>query len=405
MTLQYKYQVNNISIEKFLRIFSFMTLAVFAFSQENASGLFSSFFLILQEYQVKYIFMILSLFLNAIYCILFKRKMGLRKENFQIVRNVLLAYFAIFLVTICKQLANGFEITSYLLLSYSFLPLIYFFFCSLIDDKFIQKILDNLIWVYLISFLFANFGKISISNILSISFLNSYSPFESGIGNYLILLEFYYLFTNQKGKALVSQLIILLSFKRIEVVFSLFVFLFWPLLRKIKKISNVAFFVSILFFALSPLFLNYFYSTQTQALLYEKYSIDFNLLSLDRYDRVIFVKENLGLYDFGFGTVDKILENYRLVSITGRNLHCDLLMIFYDTGFVSVILFVYFMFQTSKRNAISYIIILFMFFDMIFNHPLGAGNVDLWVLVFFVVYYCNTHCVLQDFKKRSVFLL
>ena len=397
-----QFYVGKITLKKCSTFFVFLTLVVFVFSQNNTSGLISDFFKILEEYEIKYILLSFTIFINLIGLISSNKKIQKNDSKFIVVKNIIFAFVPIIVITILMQMVNGFFFKSYIDFIYLILPIL---FCAVVSfynfDGLIFS-LDKLIYVFCISFLLLNYNKLTLTNFMSISFIDSYSPFENGMPIYLVSLELFYIFKKNTFKLSITFILLLLTLKRVCIIFG-FINLILLLARKNSKPNRFIYLALLLFLFLTPILLNLFYSDIGANIVSELFDKSINELTLDRFNRIIFVKNNSDKLIYGYGSTNNILSLYGYTIINNRSLHSDFLMLYFDVGFIGVFLFTYFFVHNAKYSYFSLFLIANLSFEMMFNHPLGVGSTDLWIIVYSALMFFNSKTINLNNKKENIY--
>ena len=173
--------------------------------------------------------MILGIFLAFINLILLHRKKIYIKETIVLVINFLIFLsYTIFLFIINNKII---EFESIFSLSYLFLSAIYsYLLINILDFKVIYNSLVIILIISMFNFVFFEKGieLFTIKNILSSSFNNSFSLFEShySSGVAFALCLFFTYFNKNRFFTLLSLFYVFLTFKRILLISSIFLFLF-----------------------------------------------------------------------------------------------------------------------------------------------------------------------------------
>lgn len=226
---------------------------------------------------------------------------------------------------------------------------------------------------------------LSLENVLSISFVNSYSPFEA-IGNsdtFLMLFLYFYL-KNNKKIALVSFVFLFLSFKRIHLLFAiLFPFAVFLLRKyKIKKVRNFIYYITIIFFLISPSIIRLIVNDNFATWFYEVTAINLNNFTMGRLYTINII-EDYHYTNLGLGTISSVLQQLRFSNPwLADDLHCDLMRIYLEGTFVSLLLLVYNYFKITHKNIYNYLLMVFIFVTMFSSHLLTTFIFWIYALLF-----------------------
>lgn len=368
-----------------------LTLALFLFSEFIERGPFYSISKTIDNLKIKYVLLLITLILNLMTLIRNKKvfKDGVFKNE---AKNIGCAFFSLIIITIILQIKNGFLRYSVEEMFFTILPLIFVVALISIDYRNVSRILDNSFYIIIGVFLIGYIDILTPKNILKIDFLNSYSPFENGISLVFVCYELYYLvrYKKREARSTTCLLLTILTFKRVTVLKAILFYIFVPMLKN-KKVPKILFIISIVFFSLAPLAIQFIYSDTMAKILSDYFGMSMNKLTMDRYARTTFVLENLQSIKYGYGSVTYFLTKYfRAGTLSNRSLHCDILKIYLECGSIGTLLFTYFHFSAVKNNIYSYILMLHVFTEMIINHPFGVGNVGRWIIMYLmIVFFVN----------------
>lgn len=386
----------NVSLSK---VSTFAAIFMFFFSQQITRGFLASTAYWFDQIKLKYILLFFACTFNILLVmrnyggqvVLFPEK-KFKKE----IGLYLFGIATLAIITMFYQVQNGFKSYAISEVLYLVSPLILVWTFLMISDYRVDELIDSLYVSSIIIFLLQNYMNFTPSAIGSINFMNSYSPFEGGLSNLMIFYEIYYLYRNKKGRAIICTVITCLCLKRISVIMSLVLLFCYPVIKNFDRnkilVRRLAYVAAAIFIVLTPL-LVLFYSEPVAVFFETKFNIvDFNVLTMDRYRRTLLVSENLDQIKYGLGSTTEYITNFlpASVSIANRNLHCDLLRLYFECGFVGLTVFVISYFKTCTVSINALLVIFISFLDLIFNHTLlGGGNAGLWALIYFLVYKFN----------------
>lgn len=277
---------------------------------------------------------------------------------------------------------------------YMFVPCLYVFLLINSDKKKDNNFYFNITLIIFSIFFFIEFKDIlSISNIFKISFINSYSPFESNIpfaGVFLVLYT-YFLLNKNKKRAILSFLLCFLSFKRIHVIYIILLPFINLLLKNEDNVSKKLLNVTKIFFIFSPLLIEFIFSDYFSDLFYNIFNIDFEKFVMSRFSLVNYVLD-LDFKNYGLATTYYISPPPQIYNMSGNitqfNMHCDLLRIYIETSIVGLAIFVNNYFNITKSNIFKYILMLAYFFIMFSSHAITSFYT--WILIYmFMAMFSN----------------
>ena len=295
----------------------------------------------------------------------------------------------LFGITAILQMINGFN--SYVINEavYYYTPLIFIIVYSQIsEEQDVETILNYLFVLYVIVFLKNFAGQLTLANLKSISFANSYSPFESELAFVFLIFECFYLYMGKRKNAIISLILCILSFKRISMLAAIVFFIFskWIVVKKAvnKKIVIVTTVVFVLLPVLTCLMLN----DTLEAWFYQTFHVTLNEITLTRSSRIEAVI-NSGQIKYGLGSVTTYLTKYLNAlhgsNFSNRNLHNDLVKIYLACGILGSIVFTYIYMKAASVSRMLFVMMCYIFFECYFNHLFGAGSTDIWILIYLIM--------------------
>lgn len=295
----------------------------------------------------------------------------------------------LFAITAILQMINGFNSYAINEAVYYYTPLIFIIVYSQIsEEQDVETILNYLFVLYVIVFLKNFAGQLTLANIKSISFANSYSPFESELAFVFLIFECFYLYMGKRKNAIISLILCILSFKRISMLAAIVFFIFskWIVVKKAvnKKIVIVTTVVFVLLPVLTCLMLN----DTLEAWFYQTFHVTLNEITLTRSSRIEAVI-NSGQIKYGLGSVTTYLTKYLNAlhgsNFSNRNLHNDLVKIYLECGILGSIVFTYIYMKAASVSRMLFVMMCYVFFECYFNHLFGAGRTDIWILIYLIM--------------------
>ena len=295
----------------------------------------------------------------------------------------------LFAITAILQMINGFNSYAINEAVYYYTPLIFIIVYSQIsEEQDVETILNYLFVLYVIVFLKNFAGQLTLANLKSISFANSYSPFESELAFVFLIFECFYLYMGKRKNAIISLILCILSFKRISMLAAIAFFIFskWIVVKKAvnKKIVIVTTVVFVLLPVLTCLMLN----DTFEAWFYQTFHVTLNEITLTRSSRIEAVI-NSGQIKYGLGSVTTYLTKYLNAlhgsNFSNRNLHNDLVKIYLECGILGSIVFTYIYMKAASVSRMLFVMMCYIFFECYFNHLFGAGSTDIWILIYLIM--------------------
>ena len=337
---------------------------------------------------LKYIFMLASI----IFCFIQLRKKENRTYIFKKeLLSVLFVIISFLFITLLFTLKNGnFYQESISELIKIIIPIIYAFF--ILNVFSFKEIYYSMVGILLCSFLgyVLEIGtdNFTMSNILTMSFGTSYSPFESHLfsGASIALYAFFIYYRKNKFLVALSLLFVVCTFKRLSIVFAIFLLIIPYFININKKVNEkLRIWISIFFvvitiiyyFLLIPSSADFFYD------IFGKTQREFTMSRSIFLERIL----NSNYSSSGIGSVTHFL---------GRSLEMDLIQIYFEVSIIGLIIFVWNYWKCAGNIVYTYIYMAFQFFNMLTSHSLD--NSFNWVLVFLII-GCITY---KDKLKKGV---
>ena len=323
------------------------------------------------------------------------------------------------LITIIQQIINGFNSYAINEVIYFITPLFFTFAYLQVNRGIdIDHVLNVILFIYIINFFIENFSTLSLSGLLSISFADSYSPYESGLPMICVVYMIYFFKKNKLVNVFFLWILNYITLKRLSFVFASVV-LAIMIIRKLfnlilhtnrtfninKKIS----YIIVIFFILLPIILYSLLNDDFQQWFYDLTGVDIDVFMLSRFTRMEEVAHNPDFINTGLGSTTVYLTGYYQSIHTHTlhdnfNLHNDIFKIFIECGLIGTIIFTICYFKATKFKPFSVLLMTYVFSEMIVNHLLGAGTVAFWIVVYLILYALSrpTKIAVEDKSHRSV---
>lgn len=335
-----------------------------------------------QNDDFKYIF----LFLNILYLICnYKRDKKLNQGK--LLLNLLFFIVPLFIYSLFLQvLAHSFSFQTIKDFLYILSPILYVYLIVESEEEGNFDFYFNVeFFAATLTFLLRALPILTPSNILSISFLNSYSPFE-GIGNAdgFFVLFFYYAINKKKSMKWISFILLFLSFKRLHVVFAVMLIILQPFFEKNrdKKVNSLIFYLTIAFFLVSPSVLSLICNNNFENWFYNEFGMKLDAFTMGRVTTLNYVIDS-NRTNLGLGSISDFLAKARMINpYLADDLHNDIMRIYLEGTVVSLWLMVINYFSLTKRNLYNYLMVLFAFLVMFSSHLLTSCIFWIFALLF-----------------------
>ncbi|MDF2943981.1 MAG: hypothetical protein K0S01_2839 [Herbinix sp.] len=234
---------------------------------------------------------------------------------------------------------------------------------------------DSLLIGHIVLFFYQFANILDIEHIKKISFVNSFSPYESVTAHIYTLLFYYYYVKNKKVRCLLALFFGILSYKRLHVVFVIAVLLLGWSVRKVKVNKYLENTIKLVFIS-SPLALYAILTDQFAFWFQATFNIDFGQFTMGRFDQLREVITT-DITNYGLGSIKYYFDNQGAYI---NRLHCDIMRILIETSIIGLIVFVYGYFSVAKKNIYSLILMIFIFMIM-FTSTVIDGFLG-WFVVF-----------------------
>lgn len=342
---------------------------------------------------VKFLMFFFIIVMGGTYIYINKISIKLTKELLYMVSLILVLFMITIVINVTNKSIFTFRMIVELL--YILIPAMLAFIILNIssrDDviKLIKIILLGSLGFYFVEILMTM--SINLEELLSISFVGSYSPFESYIFadisiaclcffSYLIKgkKENSYLLSNKKCYIL-SLLFVILTFKRIHVLFS-FVIVCMDVLKIKNYIVNKKIIMGlVVLFFITTLVYTWLLEGNHAKILLDLFSFDFEKFTVGRKWYFSIIENNVQMLN-GYGSTTVILNH---VLANDKYLEMDLVKVLVETGYIGLF---YFIFAYSKQifnDMFSVLIYLYLFTNLLFSHSLTTFYA--WTL-FFIIFY------------------
>ena len=280
------------------------------------------------------------------------------------------------IITLIYSAMHGMKIVMMWDMFYLIIPYIMVFVIVSVDQNQNREFyFDCLLIGHIILFFYQFANILDLKHIKMISFVNSYSPYETVTAHIYTLLFYYYYVKNKKLKCLLALFFGILSYKRLHVVFAVVVLLLGWSVRKVKVNVYMENIVKLIFIC-SPLALYAMLTNQFASWFQSTFNIDFGRFTMGRFDQLREVITT-DITNYGLGSIKYYLDNKGAYI---DRLHCDIIRILIETSIIGLVVFVHAYFSVAKKNIYSLILMIFIFMIM-FSSTVIDGFLG-WFVVF-----------------------
>lgn len=221
-----------------------------------------------------------------------------------------------------------------------------------------------------------DYSNLTMSNILSISFSNSYSPFENfevSLLSWATSIYFIYNYRKNKIWCLLSVVLVFLTFKRVFIISTIILIICVFFKFTTKKINGLILVLSSLFWIMASEF--YLYLLKPANYFWTMNTLHFDVVnfSMSRAYRVWYLFQN-GFESYGLGSTTQYLTKAFNLGLTGKSLgvtlELDLIKILMELGILGVTIFVISYFEITRKNLYSYFVISLLFLQLLMANGL-----------------------------------
>lgn len=325
---------------------------------------------------IKYVFFFIDILLSIFYILFNKIKLvNLKKFIFIFMVPLIFLIFSLIQMLIVNKVQTIFLVE----LSYIVLAIVFaYLLTNILNTKEIYNCMCIILIAVFLGYIYEiGITNFSINNIFNSNFSLSTSVFESSTssGTAFVLCGFFLYYNKNKFFTILSLIFVLLTFKRVFMVVTLFIFIEFCFLNKNKKIKSKYFYLFPVLFILSTVvYFNILTYSFNDLIIYNKL-MDFTQ------SRVLFLKNliysNEKIFGFGSSTL-----------ITGKNLEMDLIKIYVEMGFIGLTVFVMFYWQICPKNLFSISFYSGVFINLLFSHSLKSCYT--WGLIFILFLTMNS---------------
>lgn len=321
--------------------------------------------------------------------IVFSLAQGIKGKKFSFpigyeLKRVCVVTVILVLISFLFMMQNGFS-TSWISEVYFMVVPILFVSC-LFRDRWNEDALEELADLFLISsvigFAMHILIKLQQGNLLSFSFVDSSSPFEMESAHLFLLLYIAYTYLNKKKKRVLSALCCILAWKRFALIYLIFVTVFNKKISKSKKIPKNVFICLTIIILLIPSLLELLLTDAFSNWFTLTFGIDLHQFLMFRFETIVTALESTKLNQ-GLGTFLTVDVPWYDDYVT-NSIHNDIVRLYLEVTPIGLACFSYGYLSLAK-NQYSFLVMGFMFFEMIFSHFLGNGTLPFWILAFSMI--------------------
>lgn len=292
---------------------------------------------------------------------------------------------------------NGFS-TGWISESYYLLVPVFFAYSIFKDDCStlrIERMMNMFLFSLIFGYSFFIFEKIAAGNLSSISFVNSSSPFEIECAHLFLLLYIFYTYRDNKKLRIISAFCCVLAWKRMCMIYLVFVTLIHRFIDEKKPISKWCIVAICAVTLIVPSVLHVLLTDSFSDWFTELTGLDLHKFLMFRFETIVTAFEG-GTPSRGLGTFLYVdvpwYDHYVHVSI-----HNDVVRLYLEVSPLGLLIFSAGISSIGK-NYYSYLVILFLFMEMTLSHFLGNGTLAFWIVSYSLIFYFNSESSKRDDK-------
>ena len=266
----------------------------------------------------------------------------------------------------------------------------------------INNMMKIILWISIIGYIIEIGTKtFTISELLTISIGESYSPFESHVFSGIAagLAGYFCYFRKEKKYMIISVIFSLITFKRIPLLFTVILFVYSLFsIKKDEPIKKKTLFITIIVFCVAGvLYTQSMIPANISALndIVEKYfSVDISQFTMGR--NTLFD----ALLERGFVRIG--LDSTFLFS---KDIEMDLVRLYMEVGIIGLVSVVTFFWSLVERKRYVYLFMMSIFVNLLFSHSIHStmGWIIKYIVIFSVSMYdskCDAAKLPRVFEKR-----
>lgn len=262
------------------------------------------------------------------------------------------------------------------------MPVLYALMIMAVGSEEKGTIMDVLFYTFGLYFVIGNLGKFSLENIMNISFLQSFSQFESSIASLYLWLFIYYLFARfSLVKSALLFAIVFFTFKRLNIILAVILLLVKILMpRKLDKRVGWGTQALVLAGALFLVWLNYqIYNPALSDYLLTNNNLSLDQLTMGRYEVTHYILNHTHEIPKGFGGLNVFLAHTDFKNFPV--FHGDILKLYLELGIVGFLCAIFGIVRTACSRIALITVGCFMCILM-FDHMLDYSfNYMLFILL------------------------
>lgn len=263
------------------------------------------------------------------------------------------------------------------------------FFVNAVEEEDWNFYFNILLVRFCCHFLLMNADKLTLSNLLSISWSDSEAATETSLAHDFLIMELLFLAMKQKGKSLICALFCMLSMKRLSFILAPVAFILSTRVPK-GDVNHVFRVIAMFMIVVSPFVLMWLYRYDVMRWLYSSFGIDLIKEMSGRPTIYHTAIDGMGGIYNGYGSISNYLSSYAAThygTVWNGVLHNDTIGIYLETGILGIVSFAFGIVEFSKKDYWHFFMMLYLVFVAITSHILDYFSV--WVTFYLAVMGMN----------------
>lgn len=283
------------------------------------------------------------------------------------------------------QKNHGFEMATIIGLARIVVPVIVVYaLVNVMEIEDIYNLMSILLIIMFAGYICAVANRITLKNILAINFIKSYSPFESTMFSPAAMgfCLFFCYYRQHKILTILSVIFTILTFKRIMVLYAVFLLFFGGIVKKWRMpVWTTKIFI--IGFTILSIFYIQLMNGEINDLIYKYFGITVNAFSMGRSYFMRTILNNFKSFGFMSSTVGY------------RSMEMDIPMIYVEMGILAVIAIIYFMSKLIRDNWYNFLIVFFCLLELLTSHWLD-------IVYFWIVAYLTIGCISYNNRQKII---
>lgn len=294
--------------------------------------------------------------------------------------NLIYIFFSFFLISLLQQVFSGiYSYNTYIILFKFILGVLFVY--SIINLLNFDDIYRIMYWILLFSIigyiLQVGINNITLSNIKSMNFSLSYSPLESHFfsSTFLVTTTFYSYYRRNKIPLLISFLFTILAFKRLQIIFSIIIFIIPFFLNVNKKINKKILYIIPIIFVFITIMYHWILQPPQRTLFIRIFNDTPEQFTSGRNTRLNIVEsEKFNSYGIGSAANELGLEMIEM----------DLIEIYIELSIIGLIIFICIFWSLNSGSIYCTLFMTFLLFDFLMSG--GFSNCFSWTRNILIIY-------------------